>query len=130
MTVSGGVMPTPLMISLTGVGSVLSARSIARISSTNSPSSGSGTDHGLEQPFHWSSGGTGSHGATTSGSSTRSTSMKRHWKFSSFGAVRLSVPLNSNAIVSMLSWDGLSGPSSNSVFGGSVSPGGGGPTNS
>jgi hypothetical protein len=52
MTVSGGVMPTPLMSRLTGVGSMLPARSIARISSLNSPSSGSGTDHGLEQPFH------------------------------------------------------------------------------
>src|ERR671915_588526 len=52
ITVSGGVMPTPLMIRLTGVGSTLSARSTARTSNVNSPSSGSGTDHGLEQPFH------------------------------------------------------------------------------
>jgi hypothetical protein len=106
--VSGGVIPTPLISWLTGVGSVLSARSMARTSNLNSPSSGSGTDQGLEQPFHISSGGTGSQGATTSGSSTRSISRKRHSKLSSSGAVTLSVPRNLKAIVSSPSWNGPS----------------------
>jgi hypothetical protein len=108
MTVSGGVIPTPLISWLTGVGSMLSARSMARTSNLNSPSSGSGTDHGLEQPFHISSGSGGSHGATGSGSSVSSISRNRHSKLSSPGRVRLSVPRNRNAIVSSPSWNGPS----------------------
>ncbi len=108
ISVSGGVMPTPLISCSIGVSSTLSARSIARTSKVKRPSSGSGTDHGLEQPFHISSGGCGSHGGTISGSSVSSISMKRHSKLSSLGGVVLSVPRKRKAIVSMLSWTGPS----------------------
>ena len=66
----------------------------------------SGTDHGLAQAVHCSSIGIGSHGATGSGASVSSISRRRHSNWRSSSAVWLSVPVNSNAIDSSVSWIG------------------------
>ena len=72
--VSGG-SSAGRMSFVAGSGSTLSFRSTARTSKRISPSSPTSSDsHGLVQPTHWSSGGTGSHGAIGSSSSTSATS--------------------------------------------------------
>ncbi len=127
MKVSGGVRSVPSMSMLTGVGSTFPARSTARTSNVKRPSSISGTDQGLEQPYQMNSGSIGSHGGVGSGASVSSFSIRRHSNWSSSSGVRLSAPVNRKATVSIESWIG---PEMNSVSGGVSSNGGGGPSNS
>ena len=78
ITVSGGTRLVMSKGSVAGVGSTLPARSMARTSNVQRPSSASGSCHGLEQPRNASSGSIGSPGAGGSGGSVGSSSSSRH----------------------------------------------------
>ena len=78
ISVSGGTRLVMSKGCCAGVGSVFPARSIARTSKIQLPSSPSGADHGLAQLRKASSGSTGSPGGSGSGGSVGSSSSSRH----------------------------------------------------